>query len=71
MTMIPVSKAAELREIATKRTLTRWLVQGVIPGKKLAGLWFVDPEAVQAFLNGSGPALSKPAAATGTRRKGR
>lgn len=69
MTMIPVSKAVELHGIATKRTLTRWLVQGVIPGKKLAGRWFLEPEAIQKFLDGARPPEST-STATRNRQKG-
>ena len=53
MKMVPIKTVQELREIASARTINRWLERGVLPGVKFGGRWFVAPEAVQAFLRGT------------------
>jgi hypothetical protein len=45
MKMVPIKKVQELREIASARTIHRWLENGVLAGVKLGGRWFVAPEA--------------------------
>ena len=56
MKMIPIKKVEELREIASARTINRWLENGVLRGVKFGGRWFVETEAVREFMKGAKPA---------------
>ena len=55
MKMVPIKKVQELREIASARTINRWLDSGVLPGVKFGGRWFVEPETVREFMKGAKP----------------
>jgi len=56
MKMVPIKTVQELREIASARTINRWLETGVLGGVKFGGRWFVEPEAVREFMKGAKPA---------------
>ena len=56
MKMVPIKTVQELREIASARTINRWLETGVLPGVKFGGRWFVESEAVREFMKGTRPA---------------
>lgn len=50
--LIPATKVVELREVASARTICRWLEAGSLSGRKLGRRWFTSREAVVAFLQG-------------------
>ena len=52
---LTTEQAADALQVSG-RTVLQWLRSGVLPGRKLGGLWRIHPDVLDQFIRGDSPA---------------